>query len=183
MANLRSDSIEVYPATRRDVEYQKTSRLFNEKNAIAPIQHIAEADSYIITNYDDLDSNGKFEFVIGGYYFKVDLLSAQADLLLNPELQQALNIYGYIIIDTLNSTHEIYGIDELVDENGSGSKMYTGLNISSTVPYNASHSLLLFTRNSTSEDFGIPRSSMIRFSRNTVDVDIDGGVISFGNRS
>lgn len=166
MANLKSNSVEVYPSTRRDTSYQKTSRMFNERNAIAPIKHLAENSSYVITT--EFDANGAFEFVIDGYYFKIN----PARVLIE-DAGTSLKIFGYIILDTMNAITELYGVDDPT------TSLYTGLNIvNNTVPNNSSASLLLLSRETSSGSWTIPNKSTIRYSRNTIDIDIDGGIIS-----
>lgn len=68
--NISSDSVEVYPSTRRDISYQISSRSFNEKNIVSTIKRIVENPSFVIS--DKFNGNSSFEFVINGYYFKVN---------------------------------------------------------------------------------------------------------------
>ena len=165
--NITSNSIEVFPSTRRDISYQISSRSFNEKNAIAPIKRISENSSFIIT--DTYNANDSFEFIINGYYFKVTPASNIINAFENSNIT---SIYAYIIMDRGNNIEELYGIDD------STTGLYTGVNFQDTIPTESNYYLKLFERDSSTNTWSIPQSSKNKFSRDVVDVDVDGGVIS-----
>ena len=75
MANVKSKNIQVFPSARR-VNYQRTARLFSEKNLTSIVNQLLNVYGFVITkpdNYIISDANNTpFEFNIAGYYFRVE---------------------------------------------------------------------------------------------------------------
>ena len=120
--NISSDSVEVYPSTRRDISYQISSRSFNEKNIVSTLKRAVENPSFVIS--DKFNGNSSFEFVINGYYFKVNPASNILNAFNN--IDQIDSIYAYILIDSGNNIEELWGIDD------NSTMLYTGLNFQAT---------------------------------------------------
>ena len=64
--SILSSKVSVFPCASRTGKYQVEARLLSEKNMTELVKHITTSDgSYVISD------DGK-EFMLGGYYFKLD---------------------------------------------------------------------------------------------------------------
>lgn len=167
MAYLASGSVDVFPATRRSDEYQRRSRLITEYNFTNMVKLLTERPSYCVTK--DYDANKPFEFYIYGYYFKI----SQASLLVSTTGAQG-TVYAYITLDTGNAIPEISGLD---DEG-----RYEGLNLTNTFSTEWDeqpnvHYLKLLEKNLNTGAWQVPTDSLVKFTRNSVELDVDGGQI------
>jgi hypothetical protein len=66
MSTLRSNMVNVFPCASRTGDYQVEARLLSEKNMTELVKHITTSDGSFVISDD-----GK-EFMLGGYYFKLD---------------------------------------------------------------------------------------------------------------
>lgn len=79
---ISSNNISVFPQANRSTSIQPTASLLTE-DAIAGIVRRASDDSYVIEqDFDSTSGSEKqiVEFVLGGYYFKVDFYSSGIDI-------------------------------------------------------------------------------------------------------
>lgn len=104
--------VNVFPCASRTGEYQVEARLLSEKNITELVKHITTSDgSFVISD------NGK-EFMLGGYYFKLDDSysfngSAYASLVFTPN--------NVLDGDSVNQGDSVFsGLDIKPDEPSSG---------------------------------------------------------------
>ena len=102
--NMESSKIEVFPTSiaRPGFPY---ARVLTEDHILDMIRSAAPAKSYVIT--DTYSDTAPFEFVINGYYVKVDASSSSKHSF------GGNNVYAHIFIDTTSPTHpQLYGTDD-----------------------------------------------------------------------
>lgn len=145
---LPSEYISIFPATRRDVVYQKDARHFNEQNVINITNKLTDVDSYVITKTPS--STDIFEFVLHGYYIMVESASQILSIFLTSNPSE---IYAYIEIDNGNDYPEIAGQDA---EDSTGTVCYYGVKFSNTKPTGSNiYSLLILKKKSASAALSI----------------------------
>ena len=165
MANLASTDIQVFPCTKRG-DNQRSARLFSEENVSRISRVLLDKQSFVIT--DTFDASKPFEFILGGYYFKVSTGSALTNAVSSVgDIYAKITLSGTTVGD--DTYYEIYGQD------ASGS--YQGLDLVSLNPGNSDtvKSLLLLT------DSVIPSSSKQKYAVENICGDIpviDGGTVS-----
>ena len=74
--NIDTKNIQVFPSARR-VRYQRTARLFTEKNLTSIVNQLLNVYGFVITkpsNSQETPTTEPFEFNIAGYYFRVEQL-------------------------------------------------------------------------------------------------------------
>ena len=64
--SIKSNMVKVFPCASRTGDYQVEARLLSEKNMTELVKHITTSDGSFVISED-----GK-EFMLGGYYFKLD---------------------------------------------------------------------------------------------------------------
>lgn len=170
MGYIASSNIKVFPSARRSDSYQRESRLFTENTVTGIIKHITEMESYVITN--SFDVNDKFEFYIDGYLFTI---SKGSQILSSLEDITSTSIYAYITIDTGNSSFEITGQD--IDSKYEGLVITDQFNNNWDSEPNIFYLKLLERSSASSSDWSVPETSKIKFTRTSLDLDIDGGHI------
>lgn len=179
MANkwLPSEDITVFPTTRRLVK-QQDARLMTEKSLVGIINQLVDKDAFIITPKSALDADSPFEFNIHGYYFCVEKLDDITSLF-NEE--SPLEIYASITLDTGNGYTELLGQDDtLGDADADSASVYRGVSFSSEQPSDGSNTyyLKILERATTSDSWSCPELSFYKFVSNSLDFQIDGGIIS-----
>lgn len=161
ITQLPSNYISIFPATRRAVEFQKDARHFNEANVINITNKMTDVDSYVITKTPS--SSAPFEFVIHGYYVKVNSASSILAMFLASNPSQ---IYAYIEIDSGNDYKEIAGQDTT---NSNGTTYYYGVKFTNVKPTGSNvYSLLILKKKNTSsalsiDNVQVPSTSIIKF--------------------
>lgn len=102
-AHLDSNKIEVFPTCieRPGFPY---ARVLTEDHILDMIRSAAPAESYVVT--DTYVDSAPFEFVINGYYVKVNATASAKHSF------GGNNVYAHIFIDTTSPTHpQLYGTD------------------------------------------------------------------------
>lgn len=101
--HLDSSKIEVFPTSieRPGFPY---ARVLTEDHILDMIRSAAPTESYVIT--DTYADSAPFEFVINGYYVKVNATASAKHSF------GGNNVYAHIFIDTTSPTHpQLYGTD------------------------------------------------------------------------
>jgi hypothetical protein len=109
MSKLSSNVVSVFPCASRTGNYQVEARLLSEKNMTELVKHITTSDGSFVISDD-----GK-EFMLGGYYFKLD------DYLFNDSSAYASLIF---------TSNNILDGDSGVSDN----MVFNGLDITTTEP-------------------------------------------------
>lgn len=174
MAFLRTEEVKVFPSTRR-VNKQTSARLITEQSMVGLINQLVDSDGFVITTEvpNPVSSTDLFEFNIHGYYFSVNFSSL---LTLGTNWD---DIWGVITLDTTTDYIELVGQDTTTDQNPdeNSSYQYEGINFQSSASTSANtYSLHLLTKSGST--WIIPADSRIKFVESSLDIDIDGGVIS-----
>lgn len=170
---VASDKITVFPTTRRG-SVQQDARLFTEKSVAGIINQLVDLDSFIITSKDDVGLDKPFEFNIRGYYFKVQRLRDITNLF---NESTSLTIYAVIYLDEGNNYTELMGQDDSMG--GTNNTVYKGVTFNNT-PITGTNvfSLFLLSRSSSSSTvWEVPEESRYKFDKESLDIDIDGGII------
>lgn len=149
---ISSNKIEIFPSSiaRPDFPY---ARILTEDHILDMIRSVAPSDKYVLTEtYTD---STPLEFVIHGYYVKVDASASSKHNF------GGKNVYAHIFIDTLSPTHpQLFGKDT--------GTSFEGVTFSDTETVTAPealgndyelYTLHLLTRNSTTDTFRIPMTS------------------------
>ena len=202
MAELHSESILVFPSTRRG-NYQASARYHQESTYTNYIDNICNYNkgSFIITlpqsNFDTgqmfFDTKSQFDFCIYGYRFSISSLDTlfstlSSNIFLDEKFSEATKIYAYIDVDrilvdpvTNEYKEELRGIDDIINKDTTGKTYYSGVKFSSSDPGQSQsrYSLLLFDRKSKDNDwnYGIVKQSLYRFNSLSYESDVDGGII------
>lgn len=175
MPYLESNSIKVFPATRRTIQ-PSLARQVTEANLVSLINKLIDKDGFVVTKLTgneqtDLD----FSFNIHGYYFTAALS------LLKTIGQGTNNVYAKITIDTHSGVPEFYELlgQDVIPAGGS-SYEYQGIefkNSEFTLGANE-YGLHLLTQDSDGH-WVVPESSQVKFYLNSMQKLelIDGGVI------
>lgn len=182
MAYIASNTVSVYPSTRRQ-EHQVSARLLSEQSIVNITNKLIETEGFVITpddqiDYEDAYSNS-LEFNIFGYYFVINPMSSITNL-----FNSSLNIYACINIsevtdDTTYSYNELQGQDINEGTSETPNWIYQGVYFLDTIPSVGNipdHYLLLCKRDSTTSNWSIPEESRIKF-KNTIALGVDGGEI------
>lgn len=129
--SIKSNSIQVFPSARR-VTYQRTARLFTEKNLTNIVNQLLNVNGFVITRLDNAGTNwstSPFEFNIAGYYFRVGMLNDILDATDNVNTAE----YGDLIVasitlavekDISSSTGDFR---ELIGQDDEDTKKYNGI--------------------------------------------------------
>lgn len=120
--SLNSNKIEVFPTSisRSMFPY---ARVLTEDHILDLIRSVAPSDSFVLTPVFNMVT--PFEFIIHGYYVKIDASSS------SPHSFTGDNVYAHIFIDTTSSTHpQLRGKDDTKD--GDQSYTFTGVLFSDT---------------------------------------------------
>lgn len=165
MGYVASDKITVFPNAQRaaaNTAYLK-ARKMTEENIVGILNHVNDQVSYVVSN--SYSTSGEFEFVIGGYYFRLhdaDLVGISED----SNWGAGHYIKATINTTTLNDYTELEGQDS--------DNTYGGINIgygSGSIPQNTEESLVLLVYEAgESPNAVIPLSSRKRFSPDRIDV-------------
>lgn len=168
---VNSADIRVFPATRRDEEYQRQSRLFTEKNVVDIINRLVDKENYVVSVA--AEANKPFEFVLHGYYFRVDAIEDILNIFVDSGYT---NIYAWIELDTGTEFDELAGQD---DEG-----KYLGVGFSNTISPEWRTSDNIYYLNILQKDttttppsFKVPEESFVIFDEKSIFIDIDGGIL------
>lgn len=174
MSYLKTEEVKVFPSTRR-VNKQTSARLITEQSMVGLINQLVDSDGFVITTevHNPVSSTDLFEFNVHGYYFSVNLSSL---LTLGDSWT---DIWGIITLDVTNDYTELVGQDATADENPTENSVfqYEGIDFQSSASASPNtYSLHLLTKSGST--WTIPADSRIKFIESSLDIDIDGGVIS-----
>lgn len=179
MAYLNSENILVFPSTKRGSK-QVSARLLSEATLTSIVNKFLDTDGFVITSEDEYGLDNPFEFNIHGYYFRV----ATTREIINSLANSTLAIYANIILKEEGNYLQLQGQDdETVDPNTSivTSSIYKGINFSDNGPIVSGdgtvYSLLILQRDSTNSEWYVPADSRYKFTKESLDIEIDGGII------
>lgn len=183
MKYITSSNIAVFPSTKRGNE-QTSARELSEKSLARLVSQIIDTDSFIISYKDNI-----IEFNIHGYYFK---FSDVTNYLIT-NFASATDVYAHILISDTGTSSTVTGqdaeIDELIGQDISGT--FRGLRLDSTILADPSsesdvgdtnckcYYLKLFTRADTSSSWEIPQDSYLKFQSQSLQFEVDGGLVSY----
>lgn len=175
---LSSDDVSVFPSTRRGAK-KPESRVTQESTFVDIINRICDGDgTFVITKPvlegDTLTLNDElpFEFVIFGYYFKVEKLRN----ITNQFLDASDNaIYAYIELDQFTGNRELKGKEEPIADGF----VYTGVKFSNTIPIGENIKYMkLFDKEETggaSWKTAFLQKNYQKITTDSLKLDIDGG--------
>lgn len=180
MAYLSSENVRVFPSTKRGSK-QVTARLLSEQTISSIVNKFLDTDGFVITNEEDFALENPLEFNIHGYYFWVNNVQA----IINSLPSTSTLIYANIILKEEGNYLQLQGQDdETIDPTTSivTASIYQGLNFTSQTPLQPQadeevHYLLLLKRDSSESDWYIPADSRYKFTKESLDIEIDGGII------
>lgn len=183
MSYVQSNQIKVFPSTRRTVD-RHDSRLMTERALVGIINQLVDKDAFIVTPKDEVDTSRPFEFNIHGYYFYVPQLSYITNLFASDTTNSY--IYASILLDTGNEFTELLGQDDTMGSSDSNAiSYYKGVDFSisssDTGPSGTNiYSLRILERNTSgsSLNWTCPENSFYKFEGNSLDFNIDGGIIT-----
>lgn len=176
--NIKTNKIKVFPSSFRDSVNDPESRLFTEANVTRQYHILCanteHAGSFVIT--DNFDSKKDFEFILSGYYFKLD-----ASIVEQIFEDTSVTYNAYINLKDIdvseNKDTNIYSKrlgnivsnNEALDIKDSSDTDYNfeGLIISTTDPENYTHKLCLL------DEGQIPEESKIKFRLQDTDLKIN----------
>ena len=165
---VSSDKIKFYPSAYRyymdegvsvvlDQEASKNTE-FNLTSHLSKVFHLTNG-SFIVSDDNDTD----LEFYIGGYYAKVN--NVATSLLASSDWASALNIYANVKTvlttpsggESWENLYEVVQFDDLYkpldDKISAANIVFKGIKFGTAVDPNATFSLHLYTRASTSDSF------------------------------
>ena len=155
---IKSNKLHVFPfGSTRKVE--PTARIMNEQNISRLVRNLTDVEGFVI-DYDK--STNIMEFMLHGYYFKVNLSDCLDDL-------SGKDIYAYIAVDVQNNYEYLLGGDTDGINTETSFTEFTGLYINQEPNIsNASiYSLYILDKSGN-----VPSSSKSKFSSSS----LSGGV-------
>jgi len=170
--DINSNKIKVYPSAYRDSSKDPESRLYTEANITRPLQilctHTDYPGSFVITKTYSTSSD--FEFVIGGYYFKLDK-SILSDLFSD----STKTYYAYIVLEDIDvsDTTETNIYSKRLSNNLENNEsldiegVFKGLIIATEDPDDFNFKLCLLKNNI------IPEDSRVKFKLSESDLNIE----------
>ena len=173
--NLASDKVFVFPSANRGYDY-RGARYSSETNLTGLVKSGVNNSSYVL---DDTGNN--IRFVIEGYYFEVN------KGILTGKFGSSTNIYAYINITIPSDTQGIGKYLHGTDLNGDyfGLSFVDDLNDVVTKSGCTAHSLHLYTRTTTTDDFSIPQISLQMYNLSHaygIIPNVDGGELGSNGR-
>ena len=110
MANVKSNNIKVFPCVGRGAGFDPEAELTNEGNLSQIIRSLYKRESFVISDNVGFDGSGvlsnDFEFVIYGFYFKIEAGDKQLYPLIHPNAGTNNPLYAGIRIN--KSSNEAY---------------------------------------------------------------------------
>jgi hypothetical protein len=142
MGNLNSSLVSVFPCVSRTDDYALDSKLLSEKNLSNIIKCVTDKKSFVIN--DDLDN---LEFVIDGYYFKLNGHTLSG------------TTYAYLSYQDANPT--------LLE--GDDKDIFTGLNLTNNSSGDSGEYLQLCEYIEETNRYRVPPESKIKFVLTALD--------------
>lgn len=149
--SIASNKLEVFPTSIARPEFPY-ARVLTEDHILDMIRSVSTADSYVLT--ETYSASEPLEFVIHGYYVKIDATSSSKHAFTGTD------VYAHIFIDTTSPTHpQLHGTDDgttfsgITFNNSETCEIPQGLDADHVVP----HTLHLL--HGTGKTYSIPVSS------------------------
>ena len=140
--NIDTKNIQVFPSARR-VKFQRTARLFTEKNLTSIVNQLLNVYGFVITkpsNAQTSSTSEPFEFNIAGYYFRVEQLKNILDAVEATNASAGDIIYATITLNTVEDVSsetgtfiELDGQDEPENVGDTNTK-YSGVSFTLLTP-------------------------------------------------
>lgn len=188
--NIKSNNINVFPASNRPDGIDINSRYFAEINVLNLINRLTDKPSFVINSSYE---NNNFQFNIGGYWFNIinlnDLLDGITSFEEGKYLVATINIVqrsngdgNTPAVNMAANASTQYNPTNAVDTLAADTdEMYTGIDFTvvATLPENTGNTLVLLQK--TASGYIIPATSRIKFITNSEgfrSVSIDDGVLA-----
>lgn len=162
MSYIESNNLTVFPISTPRTEINPVAHVLTERNLVSLTKNLLDYPSYVIT--ESFTTNKPFEFVLDGYYFKIDKFSPDkyAD-------KGADKICAKIVLAEENSENNSGVTFQHIA--GDSDAEFTGLVLSKDEGF-----VLLQKDNNNDDAWIIPDGSRRKFNSASVNVDIiDGG--------
>ena len=195
MANIKSNSIEIFPCVGRGAGINPEAELTNEGNLTQIIRSLYKRDSFVISDSIGFSDSGAlskdFEFVIYGFYFKVkagDTADTELYKMIHPDENIHHPLYAGIRINQSSTTYQLLSLKngstndiQILDNKVKEDNYFQGIvfdisedNVKSALKLESDRSddnikiLYLCKYNDETEKWEIPNSSKLHFKTSEI---------------